>query len=64
MEFLPPVAWVTFSATMMVETHIAGIGWSRHYRCETAQHIRAVAAVLFQGAWLWMFIRGLSMSLR
>ena len=64
MEFLPPIAWVTLSATMMVETHIVGIGWSRYHRCETAQHIRAAAAVLIQGAWLWLFIRGLTLSLR
>jgi len=64
MEFLPPIAWVAFSATMMVETHIAGIWWSRHYRCETAQHLRSAAAVLIHGAWLWLFIRGLTLSLR
>ncbi len=59
MEFLPPLGWVAFLSTLAVEAHIAGIGWSRRYRCERAYHARSAASVAVYGTLLWLLAKHL-----
>ena len=64
MDVLSPPSWIVVSLALMIVTHVLGIWWSRRYPCATGYYIRAAAAVILQGTWVWLFVRGLALVLQ